>query len=441
MRSLVIGNVTEFNHSHVRGLFVPSEWAMWRRAGDELADMAAFWGGDDKVLLVPRGTDREWLGDLGEDLGWTLDLVEPRPTTGRLLDDAVSDAASMARLADLLPETVTVEAWGATASLLRFNGALRAMGVDARLRAPHADKLWTVGYLDSKLALDDLAQRVPELRVPASYTAVTYEHLLGLAKAMIAEARPFVVKSNVGVGGFGMFADPDPDPLDEAATLDDLVAALGAEPIFREGPFLVQEWKRTAPGTLHPTFNGIVRGVDDVESVGVGGMLVDECVYRGVVVGEEPVAAPALADATRVGRAVGMAASCLGFRGWYDVDFVLAESGDLYATEINARRTSPAHAFAVLDRWQRFDPRIRCVLADDHIPVSRSVGASWAELRPVFESVRAADLRCSATIVRTLRAQRPTVGVVIGAATQERAFATREELAARLSHRTSAFAV
>jgi hypothetical protein len=424
MRTLAIGNITEFNQNNVHGPFAPAEWEMWRRAGDELADMAAFWGGDETVLLVPGGGDRSWVAHVEEQMGSRVVVVEPRRTTGNLLEDVLLDADAMAQLATLGDGGFAIEPWGATPGLLRLDAALRASGVVTQLVAPTHESLWTVGYLESKLAVDDMARWIPDLHAPRSHTATTFDQLLGLVGMMARDARPFVAKSHVGVGGFGMYAASAPGTVaNEVAALS---AAIADEPIFREGPFIVQEWIASDPTLMRPTFDAVVTE-HGVELIGVGGMLIDGCRYQGVAVGDLPLAAETVAKVERVGTAVGQFAAELGFRGWYDVDFVLADSGELYATEVNARRTSPAHAFCALRRWQSVDPSIRCVLADDHVPVGDG-RRSWDDVAPVLSAVERDGVRCAASIVRSLHGPYRGVGVVIGAADYEVAARVRETL-------------
>jgi hypothetical protein len=319
-QTVVVANIAEFNLDNVRGHYTPGEWAMWIRAGNELADMAAFGGGSAALLIVPEGLDRGWLSDLNADLGWSLEAVSPESRSGRLLDDALADDAFMSTLARRLSRSsCRVEAWGATEGLLRFVDALRALGVLTQCLAPTRDRLWTVSYLDGKLALNDVASRLPELRIPASWVAVDYPQLMGMAGALSEAGRSFVVKSNAGVGGFGMFAALDPDRRESARTIEQLTVAIDEEPIFREGPFVVQEWLLSADDRLRPTYDGIVGADGEVETVGVGGMLIDGCFYRGVVVGEVPLAKKTLDQCRELGERVGQIAGELGYRGWFDV--------------------------------------------------------------------------------------------------------------------------
>lgn len=434
MRTLAIGNIAEFNESTRREVFSPPERESWLRASDELTDMAAFWGGSNKVMLVPPTVDRGWLEHVCERMAWTIEVVEPARVSGLVVQDALIDSATLKRLAELLGGGAALAPWGMTANVLRLNAALQALGVETEFLAPAPRDLWSVRYLDGKLALMDLATWLPDLRVPAGYTAVNFEHCLGLVGMMVRARTGFVVKSNVGVGGFGTFIGAAEGELgDEERALRALHEAIDGEPMFREGPLLVQEYVHSAEATLRPTYDGFVHGPDDVRDVGVGGMLVDGTSYRGVVVGEVPLPGEALVEAKRIGRAVGRVAGALGFRGWYDVDYVLSDSGTMIATEVNARRTSPAHAFAALERWREHDPRIGCVVADDHVPVGEEAATTWKAVAPVFESMRGDGVRCAATIVRTLANPHPTVGAVIGATTHADAEAARRELTQRLT--------
>lgn len=391
--------------------------------------MAAFWGGDDKVLLAPAGTDRAWLEDVEDQMRCRIQLVEPAQRPGLVLGDTLASPGDLARLVDALDDEVRIEPWGTTPEVLQLDSALQAHGIVTRRTGPDAEDLWTVGYLDSKLALQDLASRIQGLRVPRSHVALSYEHLVGLAEMMVARHHSFVVKSNVGVGGFGTFIAAD---VSKDSVIEDLFAAMDDEPVFREGPFLVQDYVESAPNALKPTYDGIVHGSDTVETVGVGGMVIDGATYRGVAVGEIPLPVPVLAEAEAVGRAIGRFAGQLGYRGWFDVDFVLAEEGHLFATEINARRTSPAHAFHALERWSAADPELRCVIADDHVPVPSGF-TSWACVEPAIEAIRGGGIRCAATIVRSLRSDRPTLGVIVGGADHAEASEAHAEIVRRLN--------
>jgi hypothetical protein len=432
MRTLAIANITEFNRNNVRGSYAPSELEMWRRAGDELADMAAFWGGDDTILLAPSGSSAGWAAHVRRQLDCALTIVTPRATTGRLLEDSLLDVETMTRLVALGADGLVLEPWGCTPGVLRLDAALRAAGVTTTVNAPPASALWTVGYLESKLVLHDLAGRTTGLRVPRSYTATTIEQLLGLAAALSSRGEAFVVKSHIGVSGFGSYVSAAAEGRGRSAETDvpELVAAIGEEPIFREGPYLVQEWVASGDATLRPTFDGIVTD-DGVEPVGVGGMIIDGVHYNGVVVGDVPLPSEVLGAAGDAGTMIGEHARSLGFRGWFDVDFVLSDAGEIWATEVNARKTSPTHAFRTLERWSARDPRIRCVVAHDHLPTE----AGWADVEAILAAAERDGVRCAVSIGRTLGAPDGAVGVVIGASGHEAAHDILREVRTALAER------
>lgn len=432
-RWIVVGNLTEYNAAGRLGQFTPHERELWRRGSDELSDMAVFWGGDDKLLVAPSGVDHAWLSHVSGALRWRIDVVEPEPVTGSVLDDLMLDERALRELTNHAEGRVAIEAWGATAGVLRLQALLGAHGVTATYDGPPVDRLWTVRYLDGKLVVPDLAAGAPEIVVPHSVTAVDYDQMLGLVRHSVRADRGFAVKSNAGVGGFGTFlAPPSLVARGEAAVVQELLEAMGDEPVFREGPFQLQDWVEPHASHPYPTFNGEVSGDGSVHVVGVGSMLVEEASYRGVAVGDVGLADEIVAETTRMGLAVGRRAAEIGYVGWFDVDFVRHTSGALYLTEVNARRTSPTHAYTLLDRWRALREPVGCVLTDDDAPVRHGV-RGWADVAPAFSAeANNPGVVTMPTICRRLRAERPSIGVAVGGPTLDEARAGLDRLRSRL---------
>ncbi len=87
----------------------------------------------------------------------------------------------------------------------------------------------------------------------------------------------------------------------------------------------------------------------------------------------------------RVGATIGNAMAGLGYRGWFDIDFVLGQDRQVYITELNARRASPCHVFEVGERLQGKDWSRKCGLyANDHLPLQGVCSPNYATIREVF---------------------------------------------------------
>ncbi|MFD5881282.1 hypothetical protein, partial [Streptomyces yangpuensis] len=84
--------------------------------------------------------------------------------------------------------------------------------------------------------------------------------------------------------------------------------------------------------------------------VGAALMDVTEGAYRGATVGPGAVPERAEKPLLAFGAAVGRELASSGYRGWFDVDFVVDAEGRLAPTETNLRLTGPAIAFMVAAR-------------------------------------------------------------------------------------------
>ncbi len=98
------------------------------------------------------------------------------------------------------------------------------------------------------------------------------------------------------------------------------------------------------------TYDGFVDPAGRVHEVGAALMDVTAGAYRGATVGPGAVPDRAEKPLLAFGAAVGRELAASGYRGWFDVDFVVDAEGRLAPTETNLRLTGPSIAFMVAAR-------------------------------------------------------------------------------------------
>ncbi|MEJ8640515.1 hypothetical protein WKI68_01865 [Streptomyces sp. MS1.HAVA.3] len=134
-------------------------------------------------------------------------------------------------------------------------------------------------------------------------------------------------------------------------------AAGGARAVLRRlprGPLLVEEYVHGPEGNDGPrdlTYDGFVDDAGRVHDVGGAVMDVADGCYRGATVGPGVVPGRAEKALIAFGAAVGRELAASGYRGWFDVDFVVDAAGRLAPTETNLRLTGPSVAFMVAARF------------------------------------------------------------------------------------------
>ncbi|MEU5161889.1 hypothetical protein AB0G74_20120 [Streptomyces sp. NPDC020875] len=418
---LVVPNIVEFNLR--RGLLDldPGVERDLAEHGTNLADQCVFWSDRERVLVLPAGYSAEWLADVHTGLGTAVPpVVAPEPVTGRLVQDLLADDRALGELSAALggAREVRFVSWGAEPALYALATVLRAQGRTVRLDVPAPRDAWACEYLESKQSCADLAAHLPGFRVPKGLSVTGWEQLRGALGAIAGDGGRAVVKSMYGVGGYGSaLAGGGADGIAR------FWQTLRRDPFFGTFPLAVQEYVEHTGDC--PAVDVLVTddGPPRLEYSVLG---VDGLRYRSLLLGPDVLEPGPKERITALGTAVHGFARTLGFRGWLSVDCLLGLDGELYVTEINARRTGAMHAIALAERWA--GERV-VVHSHDALPLRLTAVPSYtAHVRPVFRALWAKGVRAYPTTVRALGRHRPSLGVIVGAAGAEEAEGITEEI-------------
>ncbi|MFE9463093.1 GNAT family N-acetyltransferase [Streptomyces virginiae] len=330
-RAVHVGNVAEFNAQ-----FGDSSLDFGQSAAHHYSCLAAFYSPYPSALVLPRAVPAGWTELVCRQLGWTgVEVYDGLVDGGSGLVEAVrARPALAARLAGAGEPLVP---WGLT----RPFGLL-------------AGRPWRSGELryESKAAAHDLFERIlaegghPGIVLPAQVRAAGRWAAARLLAARARAGESTVLKSEHGVGGSGT----------TVVSAGQVRAAGGARAVLRRlprGPLLVEEFVEgpADPGAARDlTYDGFVDPAGRVHEVGAALMDVTAGAYRGATVGPGAVPEWACKPLLAFGAAVGRELAASGYRGWFDVDFVVDAEGRLAPTETNLRLTGPSIAFMVAAR-------------------------------------------------------------------------------------------
>ncbi|MEU8437712.1 GNAT family N-acetyltransferase [Streptomyces sp. NPDC029216] len=327
-----VGNVAEFNAQ-----FADASLDREQRPAHDYACLAAFYSPRPAALVLPRPVPRGWTALVGRQLGWgpEVEVYDGLVERGTGLSEAVLARPALVRRVTgrglpLVPWGRT-EPYGRLAGLPWRPGALRYESKSAA-HALFAGVLAGGGH--------------PGVVLPAQWRAASRRAAVRLVAARARAGESTVLKSEHGVGGSGT----------TVLTPGRVRAAGGARSVLRRlprGPLLVEEYvhgpaEAGAPRDL--TYDGFVDGAGRPHEVGAALMDVADGGYRGATVGPGVVPARLEGPLLAFGAAVGRELAAAGYRGWFDVDFVVDGAGRLAPTEANLRLTGPSAAFMVAAR-------------------------------------------------------------------------------------------
>lgn len=367
------------------------------------ADMDILWHGDDKIVLLPEAVDPAFLSDVSTLFDYkNVHVFSPHDRglglSRNILQDAqvhkiVMDSLGSADAAKLIP-------WGQTPQYQELIDSLRAGGVNfSTPETPSRNSLWTTDYLDTKIGSREVMLRAknknPDVKVPEGFICSDVSSSMQIADYFLETNRGVVFKANLGAAGVGVLVfSPSEFTKDSRENKARIEAKIRSNPLLTNNPILVEEY--IAPDFSHhgvfPSVDSIVRSDGSVDVQAVDAMVIhhdeEEVGFYGCVMGKGLYTKEQTEKLAGISKSVGQELSKLGYRGWYDVDFILSQSGDFYTTECNLRRTSICYMLdlAELLFGEGFEDKMAMRSNDKYIRPNIK-GLSYGDIKEILSSV------------------------------------------------------
>ena len=323
------------------------------------ADMDIMWHGDDKIVLLPREIDPEFIADISQLFGFqNIRLIVPHETGAGLSMDVILDRGVFQAVVDAINESTDPQVipLGHTPQFQNLREDLVKVGAQFRTpETPIDEGLWTSDYLDTKVGSRELMLRIrakyPELdiEIPEGFVCSNVGEALKKVDYFLASNRGVVFKANLGSAGIGVYVFT-PESLDSPEKIVEMQRMLQENQLFQNDKVIIEE-RIDADFNHHgtyPSVDVIVKEDGSVEIQAVDAMAIhhteEEVSFYGCIAGKglfTPQQRQKLHDFT---LAVGGELNELGYRGWFDTDYILATDGQFFPTEVNLRRTSMCYA-------------------------------------------------------------------------------------------------
>jgi hypothetical protein len=351
-----VGNVADFNEQFFARTFSPDHRASWRRESDHYACLAAFYSPTPAAVLLPLEPDPVWLEDISAALEWDKPIFETGLFGHPSLTDSIEARPGLVERLRAIGGPLL--AWGACDSLGRLASLVRVgQECDPFTDLASSRVVQVVRHIESKALTNQLFVEIASdevgtpKQIQTSSTAECASELLRAARL----GHTSMLKAEYGVGGFGTRIVPPGDVTNLDSAYSVIESSIENDNIFMSKTLVIEEFIPSNGLNKDYTFDGFVLADGSVQTIDSASMIIEGTKYVGVTAGPGVVSDGLSQILDSFGQSVGGKLSRLGYRGWYDVDFVLSENGKPFATEINARRTGPTIAFSIRDRLNSID--------------------------------------------------------------------------------------
>jgi len=337
-----------------------------------LSQRAFFWEGDNKIVITPFPIPKEPFGLNCKILEFS-NTSNYSPRNGGLNLSNSIDVDSFKELVG--DRSVVFSPYAITPSFLNFIDKLQTCGLNVFVdNMPSKGRYDLVKYLDSKSGFRKEIEKL-DVKCPKGYICQTTDELKNMIDWFKTNERPFIIKADQGESGWGLILVNDL----QTAT-NSLINQVSTETIWLNGSCIVEELVDIdeSMGSCSPSAELFVTD-SEVKITYICSQIVVNGEFQGTVVGKGAIPPDIAKQIKEPALILGEHFQSLGYRGIFDIDYVISKTGEIFAVETNARRTGGTHVYDLAKKLFGADFENHSFISNDHFEYSERI-KSIAEL-------------------------------------------------------------
>ncbi|MEK7634884.1 MAG: hypothetical protein AAB446_00385 [Patescibacteria group bacterium] len=348
-KNIVIANDTEAFESIINTINDRSKKAVKINKEHFLSSRFLFWEGDNKIVITPFPVEQPILSQ-AKSIGYkNIENWYPSKIGISLSDAIIKDSVLFDKLKKIIKNNpgIILSSYCYTKKLANLINVLKKENLKFHVDQLPKDKLeWLVGYLGSKVGFRLEMNKLKEIPKPKSFIS---ESKAGIVKSAIwfyKQNKSCVVKAYSGEGGWGVLIIHKNVIFSETDLRKKLRKIFSKDAIWDTGPYVVEEFIYSSDGDENSPSLEVFIDDKGSEITYMCDQIVDPSgAFLGILMGKECLRADTIEKMSKIGNIIGNQYSRLGYRGFFDIDFIISKDGILYPIETNVRRTGGTHVF------------------------------------------------------------------------------------------------
>jgi hypothetical protein len=350
---LVIGNTAEAFAPLLRRVQESSSGKKIIQHEHTLSQRAFFYGGSHTILVTPEAMPHALMQHNMKVFGYS-DVRNIYPSTPKIALTAWVAKSPRALRDVLIKKDVTMlHAYATTNSLMQVQEKLRAHGVSSSVEADATNEtLWLQEYLGSKIGfraeMTSQSARCGGVRIPSGFPATSLKEVEDMLIWFYHEDMSALVKINKGESGWGIWVMCEHKYKTHAHMLRAFRKESQANSVWANTEYVVENCididRSTAGGS--PSVEMFVDRTGPQVTY-ICGQVLDGRQFTGVELGKGVLSTETYDTLRAMSETIGKQYYTLGYRGYFDIDFVMEDRITAYAVETNMRRTGGTHVYEI----------------------------------------------------------------------------------------------
>jgi hypothetical protein len=320
-----------------------------------LSQRAFFWEADNKIVITPYAIPSLLLEANKRNLGLG-NVVNLAPANGsiNLSLSIIEDKGLFKLIAEQIRNNpgIAISPYAVTQDFLQLVSRLEKLGLDFVVNEKPTDKsLWTISYLDSKAGFRTemlkLGSEHKKVKVPEGFVGQDTKGAQRISEWFYENGHSSVLKANLGESGWGLKILKSEEYPSLSIFQKAIAKVLKSDVIWQNTSIIVEQFVEpdieVVAGSLSTEMFVVDEGVSFLYHCRQ--VLSQSGAFWGVEIGKGALSDSLSRKLLAIGNIIGKRYWELGYRGYFDIDFIVSKSGGIYVAETNTRRTGGTHVY------------------------------------------------------------------------------------------------
>jgi hypothetical protein len=396
-----------------------------------LSGRALFWESNSKVIVTPYPIQNSLINKSIEFGLSNIKNLAPLKICISLSRAIMADSSLWNSIVKIIRNNpgIKISPYSVTEEFLVLAKNLKKKNLDFSVsEKPELNSEWTISYLDSKVGFRTEMLRVQsflkEEIIPEGFICKDKKEALDVAKWFYKSKRSCVLKVNYGESGWGLIIAKRSNFNSILNLEKELKKRLNFNLIWNNTLIVVEEFIKSNMNVERdsPSVEIFVDNSGPKITYSCGQLLVDQKEFVGVVMGKDFFNANINSKLHKISSAIGKEYWKLGYRGFFDIDFVVSSQGKPYVIETNMRRTGGTHVFDIAKTifGQKWEEKAYFI-SQDSFKYGNKILSDNILLDKISHVLYPIKSEKKGVIVTIIDRWAPTFGFVIVASTSEEA--------------------
>lgn len=330
-----------------------------------LSSRFLFWEGDDKIVITPFPIEDALLNH-AKKIGYkNVENWYPSRVGISLSEAILKDKVLLENLKKKINDNqgIILSPYSFTRHFSSLVNFLREEGLKFYIdQEPLKNSEWLVTYLGSKLGFRTETQKIKsaggKIPTPEFFICRDIKEIIDAVAWFYQKRLSCVAKVFSGEGGWGVMMIKREDYSLEPDLREKIKLELIGDSIWNHGPYIVEEFIPSKQNNERsPSLEVFINNKTEKITYTCN-QIVDTCGrFIGILMGKDCLDRNIESKICKIAKTFGRRYSELGYRGFFDIDFIVSKEGITYPIETNVRRTGGTHVFDLTrylfgNKWQ-----------------------------------------------------------------------------------------